>query len=117
MIFFDIDDTLVNSEAAHQIVLQKIFADHSFKINPDPIFNKWIDITNGPVDDQINKLRSNHLIRIFDPIIISEEVGFSKPQKEIFDIAAERSNQLLSECIFIGDSYELDDLGGTFSKD
>ncbi|HBL78366.1 MAG TPA: hypothetical protein DD458_24340 [Prolixibacteraceae bacterium] len=188
MIFFDIDDTLVDSEAAHKIAVKKILEDYSLKVNPDDIFSEWIDITNrylklyfekkmtlteqrtsrikelckisgreihdeealliyfdyhrhflqscvafpetipvleklkdfklgiitnGPVSDQINKLKDNHLIRFFDPIIISEEVGFSKPQKEIFDIAAERSNRLLSECIFIGDSYELDYLGGT----
>ncbi len=187
ILFFDIDDTLVDSKSAHRIALNKTRSEYSLAINPEDIFARWIDITsrylklyfqnkitltaqrtgrikelwemaglqitddeafqvyenyhrfflqsckafpetipvleklkdfrlgiitNGTVADQTRKLVCNGLIHYFDPVIISEGVGFSKPRKEIFQIAAERSGHHLSECIFIGDSYELDYQGG-----
>jgi FMN phosphatase YigB (HAD superfamily) len=45
------------------------------------------------------------------PIIISEEVGFSKPDEKIFRIACDRLECPPSECFFIGDSWEIDILG------
>lgn len=187
MIFFDVDDTLVDSASAHRIAVKKVLADYSLKVNPNYVFQEWIEITNrylkfyfdkkitlnqqrvyrikefwifmgqeindkearliyqkyhqyflhscvafsdviptleqlkdfklgiitnGTTSDQIDKLRNNGLLHYFNPIVISEEVGFSKPQQEIFDLAAKQTNQLLAECIFIGDSYELDYQGG-----
>lgn len=188
VVFFDIDDTLVDSESAHRIAVKKILADYSLKVNPDHVFRKWTEITNrylkfyfekkvtlnqqrisrikelwifmgqevndkearliyqkyhhhflescvvfadvvpalerlkdfklgiitnGTRSDQIDKLKNNGLLHYFNPIVISEDVGFSKPQKEIFELAAKRSDQLLSECVLIGDSYELDYMGST----
>lgn len=187
MIFFDVDDTLLDSESAHKVALTKITDEYALRVNPDEIFAEWMNltnhylnlffrnmisgtdqqakritelfriagekipeeetkpvylkyrryfvkscrvfpetipvlerlhecrmgiITNGPVPDQTKKLADNNLIRYFDPIIISEAVGYFKPQKEIFDIAAARVNQPSSDCIFIGDSYENDYMGG-----
>lgn len=188
ILFFDIDDTLLNSEAAHKTALSKIISDHSLNIITDQVFDDWLAITdkylklyfkneitatqqritrikklweiagvqisdeeallvyhnyhqyfkeacflftetipaleklkhyklgiitNGPVIDQRYKLERNGLIDYFNPIIISEGVGISKPQKEIFEVAAEQANEALADCIFIGDSYELDYLGGS----
>jgi HAD superfamily hydrolase (TIGR01549 family) len=187
IIFFDIDDTLLNSEFAHKVALMKIVHDYSLRANPEIIFNEWIKITehylnlffrnvisqreqqemrinelfricgkvvtkeetipiylkyhqhfieschvfpdtipllkklqgyrmgiitNGPKVDQTKKLIDNELIKYFDPIIISEEVGHCKPYKEIFEAASRKAGELLSDCIFIGDSYVNDYLGG-----
>lgn len=65
-------------------------------------------ISNGTYSDQIFKLRNNNLSDYFDPVIISEKVGYSKPEKEIFNIAAKQAEVSLSDCIYIGNSYELD---------
>lgn len=68
-------------------------------------------ITNAPVSDQIRKLKNNKLIHYFNTIVISEEVGVSKPQKEIFELATKQANDTLSDCVYIGDSLENDYLG------
>lgn len=189
MIFFDIDDTLTDSESAHKQAILNLFSDYSMKVEPDAVFSKWMEITskyltlyfedkisleeqraarikelfmisgqqiqkkealiiyadyhrdflqscivfpetipvlemlkmndfrlgiitNGSVADQTEKLRKNKLDEYFDPIIISEEVGFAKPKVEIFLAAAQTAKQPLPECIFVGDSYEYDYLGG-----
>jgi len=65
-------------------------------------------ISNGTYSDQIFKLEHNHLAPFFHKIIVSEKVGFSKPDKEIFRIAARQINLPLSDCIYIGNSYDLD---------
>ncbi len=187
MIFFDLDDTLLDSESAHKVAVKKIFDDYSLDVVPEEIFSEWITITdhylnlyfrevisqreqrekritelfricgktipreeaipvylkyhrhfvdscevfpetisvleelqcfrmgiitNGPVADQTKKLVNNKLIGYFNPVIISEAVGHAKPQREIFDAALRLAGEVPSDCIFIGDSYENDYLGG-----
>lgn len=187
VLFFDIDDTLLDSESAHFSALTKIISDYSLNTTAEQIFSEWLRITdkylkqyfrneisasqqrikrirelleiatctidddtalevyknyhrffvescllfsetiptleklndyklgiisNGPVIDQRHKLEKNGLLHYFNPIIISEGVGYSKPQKEIFEIAAKQAGQAITDCIFVGDSYELDYLGG-----
>ncbi|RIH67092.1 HAD family hydrolase [Mariniphaga sediminis] len=188
IIFFDLDDTLLDSETAHKKAIQRIISKHSLNININHAITEWLYIsdkylklffhkkitnsqqrisrikelwtiagqqitdkeallnyqeyhqyflqmcfpfpetisffeknkknkfgiiTNGPIADQTNKLKKSGLIHYFKPIIISEEVGYSKPQKKNFDIAAERSDEQINDCIHIGDSYELDYCGAT----
>lgn len=187
MIFFDIDDTLLDSESAHKVALKKIVDEYSLDTDPEELFSRWMSITdhylnlffrneisqtvqrteritklfslagkeipevetipvylkyhrhflesckvfpetipvleqlkgfrmgiisNGPVADQTYKLEKNGLIRYFDTVVISEAVGYSKPEKEIFDAALQKAGQIPSGSIFIGDSYENDYLGG-----
>ncbi len=188
VIFFDIDDTLIDSKSAHWIALEEVCREFSLQPEVNQIFAEWrlisdkylklyfhnkltINeqrilrikdlwqyagkqisdmeativhkkyhtlflqhcvpfpdtlptlkklekfrlgiITNGPISDQTRKLENNGLAQFFNPVIISEEVGYWKPQKEIFEFAAQRAQHLISECVFIGDSYDLDYLGGT----
>lgn len=187
MIFFDLDDTLLDSESAHKVALEKIVDDYSLEVVPDEIFQEWIAltdhylnlyfrevinqseqrekriielfricgkkihrekaipvyleyhrcfvdscevfpetisvlkelqdfrmgiITNGPIVDQTKKLVNNKLIGYFNPVIISEAVGYTKPKREIFDTALRIAGKVPSNCIFVGDSYENDYLGG-----
>ena len=188
IIFFDIDDTLLDSKSAHQTALTRICQEFVLNTFSEPLFMKWQEIndtylnlyfrnslslheqrilrirkfaeyvgkqitdvealkiytryhhhflnhcilfpetiqtllklkkhklgiiTNGPVSDQTNKLRHNGIFHYFNPIVISEEVGFAKPRKEIFETASRRSGSPITECIFVGDSYKLDYLGST----
>lgn len=50
------------------------------------------------------KLIENEIIDLFDEIIISAEVGFQKPQPEIFDILFKRLEANPSEVIFVDDT-------------
>lgn len=186
VIFFDIDDTLIDSRSAHKIALNEICNEYSFQIEANSIFAEWRFIsdkylklyfqnkltineqrilrikelwkfigkqisdeqaslvhkkyhaiflqhcisfpdtlptlkklkknrlgiiTNGAISDQTEKLKKNGLDHFFDPTIISEKAGLWKPQKEIFELAAQQANQPVTNCIFVGDSYELDYCG------
>ncbi|MCQ2612761.1 MAG: HAD family hydrolase [Treponemataceae bacterium] len=77
-----------------------------------PLLNRLKDagiplglITNGDSANQHKKLAKTKLDQVFDPILISAEVGISKPEPGIFDKARELSGNL-SQCQlwYIGDS-------------
>lgn len=65
-------------------------------------------LTNGGEDLQYDKLRRTDIIDYFDPIVCSDEVGYAKPNVEIFENACERATRDPEEVIYIGDSVELD---------
>ena len=61
-------------------------------------------LTNGKEQAQMSKI--NSLFESVDfPIIISEKVGYQKPQKEIFDLIKDK------ETYYVGDGYEIDMIG------
>ena len=69
-------------------------------------------ISNGTYYDQIFKLKNNNLDYYFkNEIYISDKVGYSKPDKRIFEKAAKQANRPIEECVYIGNSYKLDYLG------
>lgn len=49
MIFFDLDDTLLDSESAHKVAVKKIFDDYSLDVVPDEIFQEWIVLTDQSI--------------------------------------------------------------------
>ena len=57
------------------------------------------NVSNKPA--QINTEKGYY--SIFDPCILSCEVGMAKPDKEIFELALEKLNLEGEECIFIDD--------------
>jgi YjjG family noncanonical pyrimidine nucleotidase len=67
-------------------------------------------VTNGTSDIQHDKIAGLEIKSFFPPesIIISEEVGFSKPHPQIYKIALERFNVKPEETVFVGDSWEND---------
>jgi len=70
-------------------------------------------ITNGFADVQRGRVARFGLDRWFDPILISEELGASKPNREIFDIAFERmGHPEKAEVLILGDSMSSDIRGG-----
>jgi putative hydrolase of the HAD superfamily len=68
-------------------------------------------ITNGLTQRQKAKITNTNLNSCFDIIIISEEVGISKPDKRIFELALSKLNIQPEEALFVGDDLEKD-IGG-----
>lgn len=68
-------------------------------------------ITNGSTQRQKAKIMNTNLNSCFDIIIISEEVGFSKPDKRIFELALNKLNVQPETVLFVGDDLERD-IGG-----
>jgi HAD superfamily hydrolase (TIGR01549 family) len=58
-----------------------------------------------------NFIESEHLDSYFYPVIISAEVGFTKPHPEIFKMALEEMDLNPEQTVYIGDRYETDVIG------
>lgn len=72
---------------------------------------KMAIITNGSTQRQKAKMIHTNLSSCFDTVLISEEVGFSKPDKRIFELALNKLNIQAEEALFVGDDIEKD-IGG-----
>lgn len=70
-------------------------------------------VTNGTPDFQRNKIRQMGLSRYFkdEHLFISEEVGYSKPAKEIYQMAMDAFKVAAHEVVFVGDSIKNDVIG------
>lgn len=71
--------------------------------------------SNGPYEQQINRLRRGNMLSYFSKLFISEKIGASKPSKKFFlHCLSELNNEseiLPSEVIMIGDSLKSDIVG------
>lgn len=75
--------------------------------------HKLIIITNGLKNVQTNRIRKSTIGKYFEDIVISEEVGVSKPNPKIFEIALENINYTdKSKILMVGDSLTSDVKGG-----
>ena len=70
-------------------------------------------ITNGFVEVQQIKIRQSKLEGYFDKVVISEQVGFKKPDPTIFLHAASLFQTHVSSCVMVGDNLETDIRGAT----
>lgn len=61
-------------------------------------------ISNGDSQNQRWKLDKGKIVQFFDPIIISDEIGVSKPNLRVFEIALEKAGTSKEECWYVGDS-------------
>ncbi|MFC7686984.1 HAD family hydrolase [Ureibacillus sp. GCM10028918] len=68
-------------------------------------------ITNGSTQRQKAKITNTNLNSCFDIVLISEEVGYSKPDKRIFELALNKLDVQPEEALFVGDDIEKD-MGG-----
>ena len=68
-------------------------------------------ITNGSTERQKAKIIKTNLNSYFEAISISEETGFSKPDKHIFELALNKLNVQPEAALFVGDDIEKD-IGG-----
>lgn len=80
-------------------------------INSIKVHAKVAIITNGSTQRQRAKIINTNLSGCFDIVIISEEVGFSKPDKRIFELALNKLNVQPEATLFVGDDIEKD-IGG-----
>ena len=80
----------------------------------DKLKNKYklAIVSNGDGEQQRRKIDYTGLKEYFPEIIISSEVGVSKPDKKIFEITCEKMNITPEECIMVGDKYSTDVEGG-----
>lgn len=68
--------------------------------------------SNGPFDQQCNRLKIGGMFEYFTHFFVSGKIGFSKPAAEFFDVCFKEINQNLKvekdEIILIGDSLSAD---------
>ncbi|WP_077617544.1 HAD family hydrolase [Bacillus sinesaloumensis] len=68
-------------------------------------------VTNGSSQRQKAKIMNTDLNSYVDVIIISEEVGYCKPDKRIFELALNKLNVEPEDALFVGDDLEKDIVG------
>ncbi len=68
-------------------------------------------ITNGYGDSQRGRLAAAGLLNIFDPLLISEEVGVAKPDVGIFELALSHLRLPREAVLYVGDSISHDGEG------
>lgn len=69
-------------------------------------------ITNGTQQQQLQKPRAMGILDRFSVVVISEAVGHSKPQRQIFEHACRQLGCAPRDCAFIGDDWTRD-IGGS----
>ena len=70
-------------------------------------------ITNGLLDAQQEKLRICGLDQYIDFLVVSEVIGFRKPDPRIFEEALRQANAEPEEAIYIGDAWDTDIKGAS----
>lgn len=74
---------------------------------------KLVMVTNGLKDVQWPRLRQTKLVDYFETIVISEEIGTSKPSSDFFEFTFDQINHpAKSKTLIIGDSLNSDIRGG-----
>jgi putative hydrolase of the HAD superfamily len=68
-------------------------------------------VTNGFPEVQHIKMSNSGLRPYFQELFISEEIGYNKPDKKIFEHIFEKLNTKAADCIMIGDSWDADIIG------
>ncbi|MTD41578.1 HAD-IA family hydrolase [Erwinia sp. CPCC 100877] len=106
------------------LIFQKVYEHELDNITMHPEVKKVLNflkeqqipmgiITNGPTDHQYKKVKQLRLEDWIptDNIIISQSTGFQKPEREIFDLAANEFNMTAQHTLYVGDSFENDIVG------
>ena len=65
-------------------------------------------VSNNVLDEQQEKLRICGLDRFVDELVVSAEVGVSKPDPEIFRVAINRLGVSAQQAVMVGDSWAAD---------
>ncbi|MGT2771507.1 HAD family hydrolase [Streptococcus marimammalium] len=70
-------------------------------------------ITNGPTEHQLKKVKKLGLYDYIEPkrVIVSQATGFQKPEREIFNLAAQQFDMNPRTTLYVGDSYDNDIVG------
>ncbi len=74
---------------------------------------KLMIITNGLTTVQDNRIRKSEIAKYFDEIIVSEDIGVSKPNPKIFEYSVDKIQEIdKSKILMVGDSLSSDIQGG-----
>lgn len=65
-------------------------------------------ISNGDSEQQRRKLKQTNLEGRFSTVVVSSEIGVSKPKEEIFLEACRRADVSPQDCIYVGDHLDVD---------
>ena len=68
-------------------------------------------LSNGQSKSQHDKITHCELDDCFDEVIVSGDIGINKPNKEIFEIVADKLGVKPEECVFVGDVFASDIIG------
>lgn len=73
-------------------------------------------VSNGPSELQNMKMDTAGIRDLFDIVIVSGDYGVHKPNRALFDIAAEKIGVKNEECLFVGD-HPVNDIKGALGAD
>ena len=65
-------------------------------------------ISNGDLEQQLYKLERMHIRDYFDIVVAAGDIGVSKPDRRIFEIACEKSGVSPDQAYYIGDDFKTD---------
>ncbi len=68
-------------------------------------------VSNNLLDEQREKLRECGLEPFVDALVVSEELGVSKPDPRMFEVALERVGAAAGDTVMLGDSWVADVAG------
>ena len=75
-----------------------------------PKYNMYI-LSNGFKELQSHKMRTAGIEKYFDALILSEDIGVNKPNRELYEYALQKTASKTEESIMIGDMFETDIVG------
>jgi putative hydrolase of the HAD superfamily len=111
-------ETLTNEEADARFQIYSDTYHLKWELHPDAIpclqslqGRPMGLITNGDGKQQRAKIEKFGLDAYLSTVVISLEVGFAKPDKAIFQLAARQGGARISDCVYVGDRLETDALG------
>lgn len=68
-------------------------------------------LSNGFKELQSRKMKTAGIDGYFDALILSEDIGVNKPNRELFEYALQKTGSAIEESLMIGDMFGTDILG------
>ena len=68
-------------------------------------------LTNGAHISQWGKVEKSGLMPYVDAVVVSEDVGVTKPDVRIFQMMADKLGLKCEECVYVGDTFSCDIVG------
>ena len=75
-----------------------------------PKYNLYI-LSNGFKELQSRKMCTVGIDKYFDALILSEDIGVNKPNRELYEYALQKTASTMEDSIMIGDMFETDIVG------
>lgn len=70
-------------------------------------------LSNGFKELQSRKMQAAGIDKYFDRLILSEDIGVNKPNRELYDYALQETGSKLEESLMIGDMFDTDIVGAS----